>query len=144
VSGRPVTGRVRGLPQFDQVTVGIADIAALLERVLFRRGQEFSAPGAPFGVYGIDVRHPDIKEAADPVGITWRLQDDRRLVVGRAAAGIDDDPAVGERDIDRIAGKFHPAAEYLGVEAPGALDIVRDDEVGQGPQPTLRPRRPMR
>ena len=29
------------------------------------------------------------------------------------------------------AGEGHPATEYLGVEAPGALDIVRDDEVGQ-------------
>src|SRR5271169_349764 len=95
VSGRPVTLWVRGLPHFDQMTVGIADVAALLELVLFRRRQEFSTPGAPFGVHGLDVFNPDIKEAADPVGITRRLQDDRRLVVGRSSAAIDDDPAVG-------------------------------------------------
>jgi hypothetical protein len=34
--------------------------------VLFRRRQEFSTPGAPFGVHGLDVFNPDIKEAADP------------------------------------------------------------------------------
>ncbi len=72
-----------------------------------------------------------VTEAADPVGITRRLQDDRRLVVGRSSAAIDDDPAVGQRNIDWISGKGHPAAEYFGVEAPRALDIVRDDEVGQ-------------
>ena len=33
------------------------------------------------------VFDPDIEEAADPVGIAWRLQGDRRLVVGRASAG---------------------------------------------------------
>jgi hypothetical protein len=87
--------RVRGLPHFDQMTVGIADVATLLVLVLFRRRQELSTPGAPFGVHGIDVFNPDIKKATDPVGITRRLQDDRRLVVGRSSAGIDDDPAVG-------------------------------------------------
>src|ERR1700750_2784985 len=40
---------------FDQMTVGIANVAALLVRVLFRRRQELSTPGAPFGVHGIDV-----------------------------------------------------------------------------------------
>jgi hypothetical protein len=83
------------LPDFDQVTIGIADIAALLVLVLFRRRQEFSTPGAPLGVHGLDVLDPDVEEAADPVGITRRLQDDRGLVIGRAPADIDDDPGVG-------------------------------------------------
>src|SRR5215469_5593599 len=95
VRGRPVPLRVGGLPDFDQMTVGIADVAALLVLVLFRRRQELGTAGAPFGVYGLDVFDPDIEEAADPVGIGWRLQGDRRLVVGRASADIDDDPAVG-------------------------------------------------
>jgi hypothetical protein len=77
VSGRPVPRWVGGLPHFDQVTVGIADVAAFLVLVLFRRGQELRAPGAPFGVHGLDVLDPDIEEAADPVGIARRLQNDR-------------------------------------------------------------------
>jgi hypothetical protein len=88
VRGRPVAFLVRGLAHFDQVTVGVADVAALLVLVLFRRRQEMSTAGAPFGVDGVDVFDPDIEEAADPVGITWRLQDDRRLVVGRPASAI--------------------------------------------------------
>src|SRR5215469_14397069 len=95
VRGRPVPLWVRGLPHFDQMTVGIADVAALLVLVLFRRRQELSTPGAPFGIHGLNVFDPDIEKAADPVGIAWRLQDDRRLVIGRASADIDDDPAVG-------------------------------------------------
>src|ERR1700677_4454538 len=95
VSGRPVTLWVRGLPHFDQVTVGIADVAALLVLVLFRRRQELSAPGAPLRVHSLDVFDPDIEEAADPVGILRRFQGDRGLVVGGASADIDDDPGVG-------------------------------------------------
>jgi len=77
------------------MAVGVADVTALLVRVLFRRRQELSTPGAPCGVRGVDVFDPDIEEAADAVRIRWRLQGDRRFVVGRASAGIDDDPAVG-------------------------------------------------
>ena len=95
MSGRPVPFWVRGLSDFDDVSVGIADVAADLVLVLFGRRQEFRATGAPFGVHGRDVFDPDIQEAADPVGIAWRLQRDRRLVVRRSTPNVDDDPAVG-------------------------------------------------
>src|SRR5215472_1207635 len=84
----------RSLPDLDQVAVGIAEVATDLVLVLLRGRQELSASGAPFGVHGVDVRDPDIQEAADPVGVARRLQGDRRLVVGRPSADIDDDPAV--------------------------------------------------
>jgi hypothetical protein len=83
------------LPDFDQMTVGVADVAAGLVLVLFGWCQELRAPGAPFGVYSLDVFDADVEEAADPVGIAWRLQRHRRLVVGRSTAAVDDDPAVG-------------------------------------------------
>ena len=95
MSGRPVPLWVGGLPHFDQVTVRIADVAADLVLVLFVRRQELSTPGAPLRIHGVDVFDPDIEEAADPVGIARGLQGDLRLVVGRASAGIDDDPGVG-------------------------------------------------
>ena len=79
------------------MTVGIPDVATDLVLVLLRRRQELSTPGAPFGVHRVDVRDPDIEEAADPVGVARRLERDRWFVVGRAATGIDDDEAVGER-----------------------------------------------
>ena len=94
VSGQPVTLWVRGLPHFDQMTVGIADVANASRTGAVSAASGIEHPGAPFGVYGIDVFDPDI-EAVDPVGIAWRLQGDRRLIVGRSSAGIDDDPAVG-------------------------------------------------
>jgi hypothetical protein len=59
--GRPVPLWVRGLPHFDQMTVGIADVATDLVLVAFRRRQELSTPGAPIGVHGLDVFDPDIE-----------------------------------------------------------------------------------
>src|ERR1700733_12145559 len=113
------------------MTVGIADVATYLILVLLWRRQELSTTGAPFGVHGLDVLDPDIEEAADPVEVAWRLQSDRGLVVRRASALIDDDPAVGERDVGRFSGAFQRAAEHVGVKAPRTLNVVRDDEVGQ-------------
>ena len=69
MSGRPVPLWVRGLTYFDQMAVGIADVATDLVLMLFRRRQEMSTPGAPFGVHGRNVFDPDIEKATDPVGI---------------------------------------------------------------------------
>src|SRR3954452_20663836 len=103
--------------------VGIADVATDLGLVLLGWSQEVSSPSAPFGVHGVNVSNADVEEAADPVGVGWRLQRDGRLVVGRPATGIDDDPAIGQGHIGEPAraGEGEPAAQYFGVEAPGAL-----------------------
>src|ERR1700683_5320104 len=100
------------------MTVGIAYVATDLVLVLLRRRQELSTKGAPFCVHGLDVFDPDIEEAADRVEVAWRLESDRGLVVGRASAHIDDDPAVGKRDVGRFSGSFQRATEHVGVEAP--------------------------
>ena len=124
MSGRPVSLWVGGLAHFDQVTVGIADVAAPLVRVLFRRRQELSAPGAPFGVRGLDILDPDVEEAADPVRVARRLQ----VTVGLSSVGpppvLMTIQLLASATFDRVSGKGHPAAEYFGVEAPRALDIV--------------------
>jgi len=112
------------LPDLDDVTVGISDVATDLVLVLLRRRQELGAPGAQFGVHGVDICDHDIEEAADPVGVAWRRKGDRGLVVGGASAAVDDDEAVGECDIGRLWAEHHPGTEYLDIEAPGALDVI--------------------
>src|SRR5580692_2442966 len=74
--GRPVTVRVGGLADLDQVAVRVADIAADLVLMLLWFRQKVSTPGAPLGIYRVNVRNPDVEEAADPVGVAGRLQDD--------------------------------------------------------------------
>jgi hypothetical protein len=59
------------LTHFDQMTVGIADVATDLVLVLLRRRQELRTTGAPFGVHGLDVLDPDVEEAAHGVVVAW-------------------------------------------------------------------------
>ena len=87
------------------------------------------APGTPFGVHGVDVGDPDVEEAADPIGVARRLEGDRGLVVGGASATLMMMKLLASCDIGRLRTEDHRAAEYLGIEAPGALDVVGDDEV---------------
>jgi hypothetical protein len=74
VGGPPVSPWVGGLPDLDDVIVGISDVATDLVLVLLRRRQELRAPRAPSGVRGVDICDPDIEKAPDPVVVAWRLR----------------------------------------------------------------------
>ena len=112
------------LANLDEMSVWVADVATDLVLVLFRRRQELSTPGAPFGVHGLDILDPDVEEAADPVRVARRLQ----VTVGLSSVGpppvLMTIQLLASATFDRVSGKGHPATEYLGVEAPRALDIV--------------------
>jgi hypothetical protein len=116
---------------FDQVTIGITDVATDLVLVLPRRRQELGTTRAPFGVHLPDVIDTDIDEAAHPIWVAGRRQGDLRLVVGRASASIDDDPTIGQCNVGRPSGpgEGDPTPKDFGVEAPRTLDVVRHDEV---------------
>ena len=83
LGGPPVSVWVGGLPDLDDVTVRISDVATDLVLVLFRRRQELRTPCAPFGVHGVDVRDPDVEEAADAVGVAGVS----RVTVGLSSVG---------------------------------------------------------
>src|SRR4051812_16688635 len=89
-------GGCRRLADLDEMSVRIADVAADLGFVLLRGGQEFRPSRAPFLVHGVDVSDPDVEEAAGPAGVWRDLEGHGGLVVGRASAAIDDDPAIGQ------------------------------------------------
>src|SRR6476469_5437956 len=86
----PTSGQSR-LAHLDQVAIGIADVAAQLGLVLLRRRQELSAARAPLGVNSVDVRNPDVQEAAHPILVGLLLERDGGLVVCRTTANVDDD-----------------------------------------------------
>src|SRR5271167_3805846 len=90
----PTSGQGR-LTNLDQVAVGIADVAANLGLMLLGRRQELGAPRAPLRVHSLDVRNPDVEEAAHPIWVGLRLERDGRLVVRRTSSEVDDDPDLG-------------------------------------------------
>jgi len=91
--------------------------------------EELGASRAPLRIHSVDVRDPDVEEAAGQIRIVRCLECDCRLIVGRAATDVDDDPAVGERHVRRLTRADGLAAEYLRVEAAGALHVARNDDV---------------
>ena len=101
------------------------------------RGEELGAASAPICVGRRHVRDADVEKVAHPVRVTGRLERDRRLVVCRPSADVDDDPAVRERDDRRFALPHKLGAEYVCVEAARAFDVVGDDEMRKH-DPVLR------
>jgi hypothetical protein len=122
----------KGLSDLDQMAVRVAHVAADLSAAVDRRRQEVGAAFAPGAVRAVDVGDANVEEAVDAVWVLWRLECDGRLVVCRAAADVDDDPAVGERNDRRFPVEQYLAAEDAGVEAARALDVRADDEVREG------------
>src|SRR6266536_943842 len=113
--GRPV-GLI-ALPDFDQVAVWVAEVAAGFLPAVDWRGEEVGATLAPGLIDGLDVGDADVQEAAHAIRILWRLENDAWLVVCGSAADVDDDPAVRERDDRRLAGENDLAAEDVAVRS---------------------------
>jgi hypothetical protein len=104
------------LPDFDQVAVWVAEVAAGFLPAVDWGCEEVGASLAPGLVDRLDVGDADVQEAAHAIGILWRLENDARLVVCGSAADVDDDPAVRERDDRRLAGENDLAAENVAVK----------------------------
>src|SRR5436305_15264800 len=108
------------------MSIRVADVAADLGFVLLRGGEEFRPSRAAFVVHGADVGASDVEEAARAIAVWRDLEGDGWLVVGRASAAIDDDPAVGKGDIGGFSWRDSLTAEHLGVERcldGGAVEI---------------------
>ena len=84
--GRPV-GLI-ALPDFDQVAVRVAEVAAGFLPAVDWGCEEVGASLAPGLVDGLDVGDADVQEAAHAIRILWRLENDARLVVGWSAADV--------------------------------------------------------
>src|ERR1700737_1063810 len=96
----------------------------------FRLGQKRRTLGRPFLVDLLDVGHPDVEEGAGAVRVRRRRQRDGRLVVGRSAPLIEDQPGVGDLHDYRIALDQHGAAEDLLVEVTRTILVRYHQEVG--------------
>ena len=76
------------------MTIGVADIRADLGGMVFGVGQELGTLRRPLRVRRGDVRDPDVEERAGMAGVGWRRERHGGLIIGRAAADVEDQPAV--------------------------------------------------
>lgn len=121
----------RGLADFDQVAVGVAQVATDLGSPVAGRGQEPCSPWAPLPVDGLDVGHPDVEEAAGDLGTGRGGQGGSRLVLSRSPADVDPRPGIRQRDDGGLASSDELASGDVGVEAGGAFDVICGQEAGK-------------
>src|SRR5918912_3463138 len=109
------------LADLDEVSVGVADVGPDLVTVVFRLGEELGALGGPLPVCPLDVGDADVEEAADLVRIRWRGEDDGGLVIGRAAALVEDQPGVSDLQDDGVTLAEHLSVEQCLIVVAGAV-----------------------
>ena len=81
--------------------------------------------------YSAGTRFLSVEEAAGDVGIGRGRQGDSRLVLSGSPAGVDRHPGIRQRDDGGLASSDDLASEDVGVEAGGAFDVGRGQEVGK-------------
>src|ERR1700683_259961 len=91
------------LPNFYNVTIRIANVAARLAVLGFWLRDKLGSSASPQFIAGLDVGDAGIHEAVDLVGVGRDAERDRRFVGCRTAADIDDEPHVCELEVARRA-----------------------------------------
>src|SRR5438105_8571442 len=86
--------------------------------------------GGPFPIDAGDVRNAHIEEGAGSIRIRWRRERDRRLVVGRTTARVENQPAVRNPHDHGVALDQHFPVEQSLVELAGLVLVGHDEEVG--------------
>jgi hypothetical protein len=114
------------LPDFDDVTVRIADVASDLTVLVDRFGQKRRSPASPELVARLNVGYADIHEAADLIGVRRSPERYGRFVGCWTSPNVDDEPRVCDSDIGRcipIASAHDFSSEDLLVEFDGSFDV---------------------
>ena len=89
------------LSDLDDVAVGIAHVTSRFVTVVIERlGQKMRTLCRPLLVASPDVGHAQVEKAVERVQIARRLEKDLRLVRRRAAAKVQNDPGIGELDVN--------------------------------------------
>ena len=79
----------QALADLDQVAVRAADVGADFAAVIFWLSQKLGTFGRPFPVNLCDIGNAHVEESAGMFGVGRRDRGDPGLVVGRAAAGVE-------------------------------------------------------
>src|SRR6202453_1383227 len=129
------------LPDFYNIAVGIANVAAGLAVLVLWLGNKLcSSPGPEF-VARLNIGDADIHKAADGIGVGGDAERDRRFVGCRTAADVDNEPNVRDLDVAWSAAAIAPAqnatAEDPFVKSSRSFD-VRDGEKMRDGKPILR------
>lgn len=127
--------KIGALSDLDDIAIRIADVASDLAVLGDRRRDELGSPTLPQFVTCLNIRDTDIHKAIDLVwiGNTERY---RRLVGGRPASDVDDEPGIRDLNVSRrttaVACAQNATTENRLVEASRSVDVGDGEEVSDG------------
>src|ERR1700722_171191 len=122
---------IGALPDLDDVTVRIANIAPDLAVLGNRRRQKLGAPGFPQFVARLNIRNPKIHKAVDVIRVR-RAERYRRLIRSRSAANVQNHPDIRKLKIRRRVAITHgqnARAENLFVVASRSLEVGNSEKI---------------
>src|ERR1700678_3470636 len=124
------------LPDFYNIAVGIANVAAGLAVLALWLGNKLGSSTTPAFVARLNIGNADIHKAADGIGAGGDAERDRRFVGCRTAADVEDDPRVRDLDVAWSAAAVAPAenatSEDLLVKSSRSFDVRNGEKVRDG------------
>jgi hypothetical protein len=140
--GRPLTVReVGALSDFDDIAIGIADVAAYLAVLGYRLRDELGSSTFPQFIARLNICNADIHKAADLIRVGQDAERYRRLIGGRAAPDVDNEPRIRDLNMPRctlaVASAQNAAAEDFFIEASRSVDVGDGEKMCDG-EPVAR------
>src|ERR1700691_1009748 len=139
-AGRALPVReVGALSDFDDIAVRIADVAAYLAVLGYRRRDELGSSTFPQFIARLNIRNPEIHKAIDVIRVR-DAERHRRLIRSRPASNVQNHPDIRKLKIRRCVAVTHgrnASAEDLFVVASRSLE-VRDGEKTRDADPLFR------
>jgi hypothetical protein len=118
------------LPNFYDVAIGIANIAARLTVLVLGLRDELGSSTSPQFIAGLNICNADIHEAADQIEIWEDAERYRRFIRCRTTPGVDKKPRVRDLDVPRRAFAVAPAQNATSED--GFVKSKRSLDVGDG------------
>jgi len=122
---------VGALSDFDDIAVGIADVAAYLPILRDRRRDELRSSTFPKFVARLNIRNPEIHKAIDVIRV-GDAERDRRLIRGWPASNVQNHPDIRQLKVRRRVAVTHgqnASAKDLFVVASRSLNVGNGEKM---------------
>jgi hypothetical protein len=124
------------LPNFYNVAIRIANVAARLAVLGLRLGDELGSSTSPKLITGLNICNADIHKAADCIGVGGDAERYRWFVGCRTASRVDQEPSVRDLDVPwraaAVASAQNATSEDLFIKSKRSLDVGDGEKVCDG------------
>ena len=124
------------LPNFYNITIRVANVAARLAVLRLRLRDELGSSTSPKFITRLNIRNADIHKAADTIRVGGNAERYRWFVRRRAASGVDKEPGVRDLDVPRrafaVASAQNATSEDLFVKSSRSFDVGDGEKVCDG------------